>query len=864
VNPLTWADLDDVTFNLAGGIAASPLNFSANGACEVHNIGEIWCNTLWEVRSRIIADPAGANGDVPTGNNTMLQIVTDGMKMTPINPSFIDARDALFAADAAAHGSANELSIWQGFADRGLGYKAVAPFSRMFGWAAGHVSIGESFDVPYLDVESVAIDDSLGNNNGAIDPGEPVKITVKLQNPWRKASFGVASATAKLITSTPDVTITTGSATYPAIPALGSADGTQFGFTLALSATPGQALQFTITPTSTLGTKAVDFTLRVGTPAGNGAPITYARTIPGGLAIPDNAPRGVVDTFTITDDNEIADLNFRIDSLTHTAVGDLTVLLRAPNGLGTDLISALGGGSDGGPGNNFADTVIDDQASGDLLMVTAASAPFTGSWKPVFNNASWDGFGFPHDLTGTLGRYAGLSTKGDWKVLVSDQGDADTGTLNAWSLIVTPKAYTVTPFVPSDVTISGTVRYYPSDYPPSGPSAKTVGDTTINLTGDTNLSTLTLGDGSFSVPGLAGGGTYDVTPVKTTDSPTAKGVDSFDQFLIQRHILGRTLFDSPYERLAADVDGAGNIDSFDQFLIQRLILGRSTEFPLGLWRFVPADYVFPDANNPWAAPTNLWHTNLVADVVGEDFVAIKLGDVDNGWTMPVEAASLVEGGADRVSAASLAPEVVFRVDDLVARPGERVKVGVSVRDFSQVASAQFTLMWNPDVLRYVGVGDQGLKGASFGTSLVESGKLMFAWYDAEGVGQTMTDGTRLFALNFEVLGEGGNVTPLELGDSPTERKVWVDAAVATFRGESGHINVVEPGPFQVRDAVAHAGTFQLSVLALEGRRYVLEFTDKLPATNWIALTGVDGDGKVLQLVDPSATNQQRFYRVRVE
>jgi hypothetical protein len=38
------------------------LDFSGNGAGEVHNIGEIWCNTLWEVRSRIIADPAGANG----------------------------------------------------------------------------------------------------------------------------------------------------------------------------------------------------------------------------------------------------------------------------------------------------------------------------------------------------------------------------------------------------------------------------------------------------------------------------------------------------------------------------------------------------------------------------------------------------------------------------------------------------------------------------------------------------------------------------------------------------------------------------------------------------------------------------------
>lgn len=66
VNPLTWADADSMTNNLSGGIAPSLLNFNGNGALEVHNVGEIWCLTLWEMRSRIIADPAGANGDVPT------------------------------------------------------------------------------------------------------------------------------------------------------------------------------------------------------------------------------------------------------------------------------------------------------------------------------------------------------------------------------------------------------------------------------------------------------------------------------------------------------------------------------------------------------------------------------------------------------------------------------------------------------------------------------------------------------------------------------------------------------------------------------------------------------------------------------
>ena len=184
VNPLTWADVDQVTYNESGGIAPSPLGFGNNGAMEVHNIGEIWANTLWEVRSRVIADPAGANGNVPTGNTTMLGIVTDALKMTPTDPSFIEARNALIDADCATNACANENSIWAGFADRGLGYNAVAPLGEIFGYASGHMGIKESFQTPNLDINGLTINDTtlgFGNSSGSVDAGETVKLTVNLK-----------------------------------------------------------------------------------------------------------------------------------------------------------------------------------------------------------------------------------------------------------------------------------------------------------------------------------------------------------------------------------------------------------------------------------------------------------------------------------------------------------------------------------------------------------------------------------------------------------------------------------------------------------------------------------------------------------
>jgi len=465
VNPLTWADVDDVTYDESGGLPSSPLGFGFNGALEVHNIGEIWALTLWEVRSCIIKDPAGANNDVPTGNATMLQLTTDALKMTPINPSFTDARDALIAADCVTNSCVNEKCIWTGFADRGLGYGAIAPLgqSGVLGIGA-QVGIGESFKLPYLDLKTTTIDDSMGNNNGAIDPGEPIKLTVQLLNPWHNTAFNVPGFTATLTSSTPGVTITDGSSTYPAIAAQGMANGGDtFGFTLAPSVTCGQSLHFTLTAINTMGmgTTSFDFVLRVGDPTGPGAPVTYTRTVPGGLPIPDDDFNGVTDSFAITDDLEINDLQFRVDSLTHTFTGDLTVALKAPNGYGTDLIYVRGLFIGDGDGDDFSNTVIDEAAVNDLNLSGEVDAPYTGSWTPAFNSAIWTLFGIPNlgpDPIGQLAtRLAGQSTQGTWRVHVTDEAFIDTGSLNSWSLIVTPTAFACTPFVPAaTVNVTGT------------------------------------------------------------------------------------------------------------------------------------------------------------------------------------------------------------------------------------------------------------------------------------------------------------------------------------------------------------------------------------------------------------------------
>lgn len=470
VNPMTWADVDDVTNSLSGGIAPSPLDFNGNGGMEVHNSGEIWALKLWGVRARVIADPAGANGDVPTGNQAMLQLVTDALKLTPIDPTFTEARDAIVEADCATNACANKASIWNGFADRGLGYGAKTPYNVAFGYTASHMGVRESFSAPYLDVVNAAtdavVDDSASNNNGTIDPGEAIKLTVKLTNPWRAAAKAVTSATATLTSTTPGVTIYTDSAAYGAIAPQGTATSTAFMFTVDPTVLCGSAISFTLTTVSNLGTTATTFELRVGLPSGTDPELTYTGTPSPALAIPDGRLLAVFHQMTIPDDRVIAGLKFRVDSITHAFTGDLSAMLRSPGGLGVDMMSLIGGLTDGGSGDNVTNMVIDDtlasSSANDMVQALPAAAPYTRSWLPVFNSPWTTLADFPApDAVGNLSRFIGSSTKGTWSIAVSDQFALDAGSLHAWSILVTPVKFVCAAFTPSVViaatkTVAGT------------------------------------------------------------------------------------------------------------------------------------------------------------------------------------------------------------------------------------------------------------------------------------------------------------------------------------------------------------------------------------------------------------------------
>jgi hypothetical protein len=121
-NPLTFKDIDPAQASLHTGIPRSPA--IGTTADEVHNMGEVWCATLWSARANLIHKLG-----YPAGNDLMLQIVTDGMKLSPANPNFLEARNAILQAELVLTGGANRGQLWAAFAQRGMGGSATSPSS---------------------------------------------------------------------------------------------------------------------------------------------------------------------------------------------------------------------------------------------------------------------------------------------------------------------------------------------------------------------------------------------------------------------------------------------------------------------------------------------------------------------------------------------------------------------------------------------------------------------------------------------------------------------------------------------------------------------------------------------------------------
>jgi Zn-dependent metalloprotease len=103
---------------------------------EVHADGEIWSAVLWAVREQI-------------GKDDFEQTLIDALKLTPVRPSMIEARDAFIqAAGLLGVGGPDACQVWVAFAARGLGASAALNPTEATQPNDTALSVLESYDKP--------------------------------------------------------------------------------------------------------------------------------------------------------------------------------------------------------------------------------------------------------------------------------------------------------------------------------------------------------------------------------------------------------------------------------------------------------------------------------------------------------------------------------------------------------------------------------------------------------------------------------------------------------------------------------------------------------------------------------------------
>lgn len=118
INPSTFETVNDNQYDSDGD--------GVLDTTSQHSVGEVWATMLWDLTWAYV-NKYGYDDNKYTGtggNNKLMRLVLDAIKLQPCSPTFVEARNAILAADLATTNGQDYCMIWEVFARRGLGLNA--------------------------------------------------------------------------------------------------------------------------------------------------------------------------------------------------------------------------------------------------------------------------------------------------------------------------------------------------------------------------------------------------------------------------------------------------------------------------------------------------------------------------------------------------------------------------------------------------------------------------------------------------------------------------------------------------------------------------------------------------------------------
>ncbi len=229
--------------------------------------------------------------------------------------------------------------------------------------------------------------------------------------------------------------------------------------------------------------------------------------------------------------------------------------------------------------------------------------------------------------------------------------------------------------------------------------------------------------GAYGLPEFDYEENLSIVPAKN-DGPL-NGISTHDLILLQQHILNIQPLNSPYKRIAADINRNGAISTIDLIHLRRLVLFIDTEFQENTsWRFVDADFVFPNPDNPFetAFPETYALEGTEEELV--DFIAVKIGDLN----LDADINEFTGDASDRDL-----EKLTFNIADKQLHAGEKVQVDFTAENFEQINGFQFTIDFdktNVEILDLTKAKLAGFDNKNFSLHKLEEGVVTLSWNHA--------------------------------------------------------------------------------------------------------------------------------------
>ncbi len=263
--------------------------------------------------------------------------------------------------------------------------------------------------------------------------------------------------------------------------------------------------------------------------------------------------------------------------------------------------------------------------------------------------------------------------------------------------------------------------------------------------------------GVYNLGNLKRGYSYLLFPSLKGDY--LEGLSTLDIVLIQRHILGLNLLDSPYKMIGSDVNGDNKISVFDILDMRRAILRLPSSLEQhNAWRFIDADTQFDDELFPFSEGT-IEQIPINFDSCTKDVLAIKMGDINES--------ALIEN----VDIADNRNTEILHISDFDFSAGQEFHVSLSLKEGMDIFGYQAGFNYDQDKLEFLDY-ISGHERLSTEINNVDDGHVLISSSNGQSV--SLMEGESLAVIAFRTIGSGQLSKSLKLSQEYLRPEIYTN------------------------------------------------------------------------------------------